>query len=168
MRGKLALGLIALVVALWATPLTVRAEGPYEREMWEIARRLQCPVCQNLSVLDSPSPLAAEMRAIILEKLQAGESREQIIGYFVERYGEGVLLEPPKHGFSLLVWVVPALLVVGGGVLVGRTLQQWVRQRRESASEAPAVEGQEESGEPDELEDEQLELELARRLNGLR
>jgi cytochrome c-type biogenesis protein CcmH len=170
MRAKPVLGLIALVLALWAMPMVAMAEGPYEREMREIARQLQCPVCQNLSVLDSPSPLAAEMRAIILEKLQAGETREQIIGYFVDRYGEGVLLDPPKQGFSLLVWVVPALLVLGGGFVVVQALRQWVRQQGELTAELEASrgEGQANGSEIEGPEEERLEIELARRLDGLR
>jgi len=73
------------------------------------------------------------MRGIIQEKLAAGESREQIIQYFVDRYGEGVLVEPPKRGFSLLVWLGPLLALAAGGVIVAWTLRS---RRRAAAGEA--------------------------------
>src|SRR5262245_29414224 len=60
----------------------------------EVARDLQCPICQNLSVADSPSALAGDMRALIAKQLEQGRSKEQIEQYFVERYGEGILLSP--------------------------------------------------------------------------
>ena len=89
----------------------------------EIASELRCVVCQNLSVADSPSDLAKEMRNLIREQVEQGKSRQEIQDYFVSRYGEFVLLAPPKHGFNLLVWVLPflALAIGAGGVyLVAR------------------------------------------------
>jgi cytochrome c-type biogenesis protein CcmH len=89
----------------------------------EIASELRCVVCQNLSVADSPSDLAKEMRNLIREQVEQGKGRKEILEYFVSRYGEFVLLDPPKHGFSLLVWVLPflALAIGAGGVyLVAR------------------------------------------------
>ena len=62
-----------------------------------LAAELRCPVCQNLSVADSPSEMAIQMRELILEKLKNGESPEQIRGYFVSRYGEWILLAPTRQ-----------------------------------------------------------------------
>lgn len=75
-----------------------------------ISAGLRCPVCQNLSVADSPSPLAREMRAEIERQLRAGRTEEDVRAFFVERYGEWVLLEPA----SLVPWVVPGLAVLVG------------------------------------------------------
>lgn len=96
-----------------------------DRQVREIGLELRCPVCQNLPVADSPSPLAQEMRAVIRQKLEAGESRQDILAYFVQRYGEGVLLDPPRQGFTMLVWLGAALAVTGGLGL----LAVWVRRR---------------------------------------
>ncbi len=67
------------------------------------------------------------MRAIIREKLAEGWTEEQIINYFVERYGEGVLLEPPRHGFGLLAWVGPAVGVLFGLGLIVAAVRVWGR-----------------------------------------
>lgn len=90
-----------------------------------IARELQCPVCQGLSVADSPSQLAGQMRDVIRTKLAEGESREQILGYFAERYGEWVLLAPPRSGFTAIVWVAPYV-----GLAAGIAFVVWTVRRR--------------------------------------
>jgi cytochrome c-type biogenesis protein CcmH len=69
------------------------------------------------------------MRGVIRTKLQAGESDQQIIDYFVERYGDGVLIEPPRRGISLLVWLAPVVMLAGGAVLLWRLLRSWLRPR---------------------------------------
>ena len=83
----------------------------------EIAAGLRCPVCQNLSVADSPSRLAGEMRAEIGDKLAAGQTPEEIRAFFVDRYGEWVLLAPTKEGLNLLPWAVPIVGVLAGAAL---------------------------------------------------
>ena len=89
-----------------------------EDQVREIASGLRCVVCQNLSVADSPSDLAKEMRNLVREQVEQGKSREEIQAYFVSRYGEFVLLSPPKRGFNLLVWMLPFLAIgVGAGVV---------------------------------------------------
>src|SRR5439155_9881310 len=88
-----------------------------------IAKDLQCPVCQNVSVADSPSGLARDMRAVIARQIDEGRSRDEIERYFVERYGEGILLRPSGGGFTGLVWLGPWLVLALGLVLVVATLQ---------------------------------------------
>jgi cytochrome c-type biogenesis protein CcmH len=85
-----------------------------EQRAHAIAAELRCPVCLNLSVADSPSRLAEEMRAEILEQLRAGRSDEQVRDYFVARYGSWVLLEPPGRGLNLLPLLFPAVAVMIG------------------------------------------------------
>ena len=80
----------------------------------EVASVVRCPVCQGLSVNDSPSSMAVNMKQQVRDLLSRGYSREQILKYFETSYGEFVLLEPPKRGLNWLVWVLPALLLVAG------------------------------------------------------
>lgn len=116
----LLVGLLGLMLA----PV-VRAETLEERTR-QIAKQLQCPVCESVSVADSPSALAGQMRGVIHEKLAAGESEEQVIQYFVDRYGDQVLLEPPKRGLSLAVWWAPVLILAGGAALLWVVLRSWL------------------------------------------
>jgi cytochrome c-type biogenesis protein CcmH len=94
-----------------------------------VAAQLRCVVCQNLSVLDSPSEMAAQMRAIIRERLAAGQTPDEVVRYFVDKYGEWILLLPPEHGFSLLVWAAPVVAVLVGLAIVARLLRRWTRPR---------------------------------------
>lgn len=108
--------------AVWAQETTAS-----QREGVEIARTLKCPVCESQSVADSPSQLAQEMRAYIQRRLEAGDSRQAIVQALVDRYGEGILLEPPRMGFTLLVWWLPALSFGLGAVVVVLALRRWTR-----------------------------------------
>lgn len=116
---------ILLFVMLVVSPL----EGSsVEEQVRQIASELRCPVCQNLSVADSPSQMARQMQDLIRERLRAGESPDAIRAYFVERYGEWILLAPKREGFNLLVWVLPFLAMGGGGVGLILILRRWVRR----------------------------------------
>ena len=106
----------ALVLGLSAE---AAAQTPLDAEAHEIAADLNCPVCKGESVAESTATLAQEMRSLIQKKLEQGESREEILQYFVDRYGEGILRDTPRSGFNLGLWVLPVLgLIVGFGVSV--------------------------------------------------
>ena len=108
-----------------------------EDAVHEVAAQLRCVVCQSLSVADSPSETAHEMKDIIRERLAAGESPEQVRAYFVEKYGNWILLSPPRQGFSLLVWVVPFAGLGLGLVLVLLVVRRW--SRRPAPAQAPPM-----------------------------
>jgi cytochrome c-type biogenesis protein CcmH len=97
------------------------------RQTRELSSQLRCVVCQGVSLQDSPSQLAQEMRAIVREKLEAGMTPAEVRAYFVERYGEWVLLEPDPKGFNLLVYVLPLVLLFGGAGFVFMTVRSWTR-----------------------------------------
>ena len=130
-RRWLAAGAVAILVGLawWAFARTEQPTAPrtLDDEALEIGKMLQCPICQNLPVAFSPSQLAGQMREVIRKKLEAGESREQIIQYFVDRYGESILMEPPKSGFNLVAWGGPFLAVLVGAAGVYLLLRRWTR-----------------------------------------
>lgn len=88
------------------------AEDPREREMLIIAAKLRCAVCQNQPVSESHSGLAQDMRQIIREQLEQGRNEEEIIGYFVDRYGDYVLLKPRKAGTGLPLWLFPPVILL--------------------------------------------------------
>lgn len=107
--------LLLAVLGSAALPLSAAqvTEDPLDRQVLEIAKDLRCAVCQNQPVAESNAELARDMRVIIREQLQAGKSREEIVKYFVARYGDYVLMKPPYEGAGTPLWVMPlALLVV--------------------------------------------------------
>ena len=130
-----ALAVLLMAALTAATPL---AAAPVNEEtVHRIGAELRCVVCQSLSVADSPSETANQMRGIIRERLAAGDSPEQVKAYFVEKYGLWILLAPPREGFNLLVWVVPFVGLAAGLVLVLLLMRRWSR-RPAGASAGPA------------------------------
>jgi cytochrome c-type biogenesis protein CcmH len=90
-----------------------------QEEVKAIAEELRCPTCTGLSVMESDAPFSLQMRSTVLEQVVAGQSREAIVQFFVERYGPWILREPPRRGLHLFAWLLPcALLILGPGVLV--------------------------------------------------
>ncbi|MGK7310970.1 MAG: cytochrome c-type biogenesis protein [Candidatus Longimicrobiales bacterium M2_2A_002] len=102
-------------------------DGALERSYVRVARQLRCPVCQQLSILDSPAELAVEMRAVVRERLEAGDSEDEVLAYFVSKYGQWVLLDPPKEGFNLVVWLAPLVLLIGGAAVLAKVFAGWLR-----------------------------------------
>lgn len=102
-----------------------------------LAAQLRCPVCQGLSIQDSPSPLAQDMKDLIRSQVAAGASDADVRGYFISRYGEWVLLEPKAAGFNLLVYLLPALALLGGAVVIIVAVRRWTAPADEEAVEAP-------------------------------
>jgi cytochrome c-type biogenesis protein CcmH len=103
-----------ILLFLFRAPLHAAPAPDLDDRTREIATELRCVVCQNLSVADSPSEMAQQMRAIVREQVVAGRTPEQIKDFFVSKYGQWVLLKPKTTGFSALLWILPyAVLVMG-------------------------------------------------------
>lgn len=103
-------------------------EALIERQTREVATQLRCPVCQGLSLQDSPTELAREMKAVVREQLASGKSPQEVKAYFISKYGEWILLEPTPTGFNLAVYLLPLLALLGGGVVVAVAVRRWTRQ----------------------------------------
>ncbi len=94
-----------------------------DRAVAGVAAEIRCPKCQALSIADSGAQSAQAMREETRSLLAKGYTREQVVGYFEQRYGEFVLLEPRARGFNLLVWAAPAGIFLLGALLVARRLR---------------------------------------------
>lgn len=91
------------------------AEDPaLEERVMALSHSLRCLVCQNQSIAESNAPLAVDLRNQVREQFQAGKDEDQVVEYLVDRYGDFVLYLPPFKGATLLLWIGPALLLVGG------------------------------------------------------
>jgi len=123
-----------VVLSLLAAGHPVFAAEGLSPEALKIANELNCPVCEGQSVRDSNSQLAGEMRQLIQQMLDAGQTPDQIKAYFVQRYGVGILRDPPKEGFVWTLWWGPvAGLVIG---IVALTL--YFHSRRRTIASQPA------------------------------
>lgn len=124
----------ARMVGLTTQVPVIGADTVLEERVRAVASGLRCPVCQGLSLQDSPSELAQQMRAVVREQLAAGRSDDDVRAYFVAKYGDWVLLKPKAQGVAALAYALPVLfLVVGGGIVWGAT-RRWTRQSHEDAT----------------------------------
>jgi cytochrome c-type biogenesis protein CcmH len=121
-----ALGLLLALALVWGVTL-FQANQPksLDQRAHEVASQLQCPICNGESVADSPSGLASEMRSLIRQKLSQGESEQQVIQYFESRYGDTILESPPAQGFTLMIWLPPALMLALGAYVVFVLGREW-------------------------------------------
>ncbi len=101
------------LAAIVAVGLVVGDATPEDR-VASLGAAIKCPVCQGEAILDSPSPTAKAMLEVVEEKVAAGESDQQIVAYFQGRFGDGIYLDPPFAGRTLLVWLIPLFAVAGG------------------------------------------------------
>ena len=117
------LALLALLASSFVGAQTVEVD----QRVFDIAAELRCPVCQSESAADSSSSSSIEFRNIIRERLQAGESRAEIVSFFQDKYGDWILMDPPKRGLYLWVWGLPVAAGVFGLGFLGVLLARWRR-----------------------------------------
>ena len=114
---------LALLIALGANappgaaiePGEALGDPALEERARDIGKMLRCLVCQNQSIDDSDAELARDLRAVVRERLAAGDSDDRVIAFVAVRYGDFVLLEPPFKPATYLLWLGPAL-ALGAGV----------------------------------------------------
>jgi cytochrome c-type biogenesis protein CcmH len=108
-------------------PDEVMSDPAKEARARHLSQELRCMVCQNQSIDDSEAPLARDLRLLVRERIASGDSDAQVIDFLVARYGEFVLLKPRFERQTLLLWLVPPLMLFGGGLLL------WLQARRRKA-----------------------------------
>lgn len=125
-RGKLMKKLTALILLLFsvstfaAIDVLEFSSQQQEKDYKELTQELRCPQCQNNNIADSNATIAVDMRHKVFELLQEGHSKQDVVNYMVDRYGNFVTYNPPLTAATIALWVVPALLVVIGVIVVFR------------------------------------------------
>jgi cytochrome c-type biogenesis protein CcmH len=90
------------------------SDGPIGELFHDVAGSLRCPTCTGLSVLESDARFSQQIKEIVLEQVEAGKNRDQILQYFTERYGPWILRSPPPRGFNVLAWLLPLTILLLG------------------------------------------------------
>jgi cytochrome c-type biogenesis protein CcmH len=133
-RKLIAIALVVLLAALAAStayavqPDEIMSDPVKELRARDLSRELRCMVCQNQSIDDSDAPLARDLRLLVRERIAAGDSDAQVIDFLVARYGEFVLLKPRLERHTFLLWLLPPLVLAGGGFAL------WMHNRRRGKS----------------------------------
>jgi cytochrome c-type biogenesis protein CcmH len=138
-RTAVILAFVAAMLAAGAPAFAVQpdeimSDPVKEARARELSRELRCMVCQNQSIDDSDALLARDLRLLVRERIASGDTDAQVIDFLVARYGEFVLLKPRVNSHTLLLWLLPPLALMGGGIAL------WAYSRRRGDSGAPAGE----------------------------
>ena len=131
-----------------------------------VGSNLRCPICTGVPITESPNDISREMLRGVREQVAAGKSDREIYAYFAARYGNFVLLDPPKEGSNLLLWGAPLLALGAGGAVLWSVLRR--RGGAAAAAEtATATEGWDQTvQEPNDPYLEQVRRETGRRPDG--
>ena len=136
--SRLAAILVAVVIALPASAIDSGQafDDPAQQQRYErLIRELRCLVCQNQSIADSNATLAADLRREVRDMIEAGRGDDEIRAFMTERYGDFVLYDPPMAPRTWLLWLAPALLLLGGIGVTGTV----VLRRARAAKANPAA-----------------------------
>lgn len=126
---------LLMIVSLSVSALAVEpgeklSDPALEARARILSKELRCLVCQNQSIDDSEAELAADLRQIVRERLTAGDSDAEVLGYIVDRYGAFVLLRPPFEPATLLLWLGPFAVILFGAAGL------FIAFRRQASSES--------------------------------
>jgi cytochrome c-type biogenesis protein CcmH len=142
---RLPLLLLLLLATLSSLrPAFAQTANP-EDDMYRVAKKLNCPTCAGRNLADCPTDTCTQWKQEIVAQLKAGKSEDQIVDYFKARFGEGVLQEPPKQGFILLMWIVPLLVAAGLIVAAVSVVRRSSRLGRVATTQQAATPDQAES-----------------------
>ena len=126
--------------ALAIQPDEILEDKVLEERARVISKELRCLVCQNHSIDDSDAPLAKDLRVLVRERLQAGESDEKVIEFVADRYGDFVLLRPPVKASTLTLWISPIVILIVGVIFL---LMRFRKQEKNMPVKVPPLSSEE-------------------------
>ena len=128
------MALMAVFAVVIVAGIAVGEETETDR-VQSLGSRIKCPVCQGEAIADSPSETARAMMEIVAERVADGQTDQEIVEYITERYGNGVSLDPPFSGRTLVLWLLPFVAAGFGIVMI------LGRRRKSSDDEMAEPEG---------------------------
>jgi cytochrome c-type biogenesis protein CcmH len=125
MRALLLAAIVTLLAPLaQAIDTTTLADPVLQARYTQLSHELRCLKCQNETIADSPSDVAADLRRELRELLESGKSDDEIRDFVVARYGEFILFKPRFSGHTLWLWLAPGIMLVGGAFIALRIVRQ--------------------------------------------
>jgi cytochrome c-type biogenesis protein CcmH len=143
MKRKILLALF-VIAASFSVAAWVQAQETYptDDDVNAVAKKLYCPVCPNTPLDVCETRACADWRQQIREQLADGWTEQQVMDFFVEQYGERVLAEPERSGFTSLVWILPVVALALGLIVAVQALRSWRAGQQEAGATAvppPAI-----------------------------
>ncbi len=112
--------------------LAVIAQNTEEEALQKTARelyeRIMCPICPGQTIAQSNSGTSIQMRDLVLKKLRQGETKEEILQYFVSRYGERIMTKPNKKGLNLMLWFLPFIFIALAAIVIYLLIRRWLKR----------------------------------------
>ena len=129
MKRTLSYGLmaVAIVAALAFGTIDQRDDRTTEERMQDVASTIRCPQCRSQSAADSDASTAQAVRVEIAERIDEGQSDDEIRDYFAAKFGEDIILRPKSSGIGGLVWVLPVAALVAAAGFLGFAFWRWRR-----------------------------------------
>jgi cytochrome c-type biogenesis protein CcmH len=141
LKLKLLLFFVTIVASLFVAKVVFAQDGqpgyPTDNDVNRVAKQFYCPVCPNTPLDVCETQACKDWRAQIRDEMAAGWTDQQIIDYFVAQYGERVLGEPQRKGFTSMVWFMPLIGVLLGLGIVYEILRNWRKQKPAPAVSTP-------------------------------
>ncbi|WP_416305742.1 cytochrome c-type biogenesis protein [Neptunicella sp. SCSIO 80796] len=121
MKKLIYLGLLLGSMSLFAVEETYQFDDPQRQALFnELSHQLRCPKCQNQNIADSNALVALDLKRKVYQLVKQGQSKQKVVDYMKERYGEFVYYQPPVTAATLILWILPLLIVITGFVLLLR------------------------------------------------
>ena len=128
------LGVLCVLIFLAPAVSAQETDDALEREAQAIDKMLMCPVCPAETIDQAQVEISFQMRAVVRELLAEGRTRQEVLDYFVDRYGADILAAPPKSGSNLVAWILPIVGVAAGLVGVFFVIRAMTGSQRRNAA----------------------------------
>lgn len=127
---------IAIIGTFVITACVSEDDLTVDQRAYQLSQQLMCPVCDGQSLDQSQAQISQDMKAVIRDKLETGDTNEQIRAYFIQRYGEAVLAAPDSSGFNLVAWIMPFIIFTGGVLIVANAMRKMKKQPKSHYEES--------------------------------
>jgi len=129
---------LLMLAGIYLFTLSGLGSVAYALQWQDVANELMSPACPGRTLINCTSGQSEQLRQLIRQKIDQGESKSAIMRYFVDMHGDEILAAPPKKGFALAAWLLPLFVVLNGAGLIMVLTLRWTRNRTRLMPDTPA------------------------------